>query len=88
MDISDKKTNNTGNLAQEFIRDLNREEFSPFANFDVEIFPMAYSISERQIIGIKLIVKADTATHMPSIETISHIIREVHGIVIKKLVAK
>jgi hypothetical protein len=88
MDISDKKTNNTGNLAQEFIRDLNREEFSPFVNFDVEIFPMAYIIAERQIIGIKLNVKVDKANHMPSIETISHIIREVHGIVIKKLVAK
>jgi len=89
IEISDKKANDTSNLAQEFIREINREEFSPFVNFDVEIFPIVDSISERrQPIGIELIVKADNATHMPSIETISHIISEVHSMVIKKFVAK
>jgi hypothetical protein len=74
---------------QEFIRDAHRAEFSPFVNLDVEMFPIVDGISERcQTIGIKLTVKADKATHMPSLEKISHIIREVHGIVIKKLVAK
>jgi hypothetical protein len=89
IEISDKKANGTSNLAQEFIREINRKEFSPFVNFDVEIFPIVDSISERpRTIGIKLIVKTDNATHMPSIETISHIIREVHSMMIEKLVTK
>jgi hypothetical protein len=89
MEISDKKTNDTSSFAQEFIRDINREEFSPFVNFDVEMFPIADGMSGKgHTIGIKLIVKADKATHMPSLGTISHIIREVHGIVINKLVPK
>jgi hypothetical protein len=89
IEITDKKMEDTVNLVQEFIRDAHRAEFSPFVNLDVEIFPVVVSISERlQTIGIKLIVKADKATHMPSLETISHIIREVHGIVFKKLSAK
>ena len=79
----------TSNRVQEFIRDVHRSEFSPFVNLDVEMFPVVDSISERrQTLGIKLIVKSDKATHMPSIETISHIIREVNGIVSKDLVAK
>jgi hypothetical protein len=86
IDITDKKTEHTINHIQEFIRDAHRAEFSPFVNLDVEMFPVVNSIF--QTIGIKLIVKSDKATHMPSIETISHLIREVHGIVIKKLVAK
>jgi hypothetical protein len=86
IDITDKKTEQTINHIQEFIRDAHRAEFSPFVNLDVEMFPVVNSIF--QTIGIKLIVKSDRATHMPSIETISHLIREVHGIVIKKLVAK
>jgi hypothetical protein len=86
IDITDKKTEHTINHIQEFIRDTHRAEFSPFVNLDVEMFPVVNSIF--QTIGIKLIVKSDKATHMPSIETISHLIREVHGIVIKKLVAK
>ena len=89
IEITDKKMEDTVNLVQEFIRNVHREEFSPFVNFDMEIFPIVETISERgQTIGIKLIVKADKATHMPSLETISHIIREVHGIVFKKLSAK
>jgi hypothetical protein len=89
IEISDKKANDTSNLVQEFIREINHDEFSPFVNFEVEIFRTVDGISERrQPIGIKLIVKADNATHMPSIEAISHIIREVHGMVIKKLVAE
>ena len=86
IEITDKKMEDTVNLVQEFIRDAHRAEFSPFVNLDVEMFPVVNSIF--QTIGIKLIVKADKATHMPSIETISHLIREVQGIVIKKLVAK
>ena len=39
-------------------------EFSPFVNLDVEMFPVVNSIF--QTIGIKLIVKSDKATHMPS----------------------
>jgi hypothetical protein len=86
IDITDKKTEHTINHIQEFIRDAHRAEFSPFVNLDVEMFPVVNSIF--QTMGIKLIVKSDKATHMPSIETISHLIREVHGIVSKELVAK
>jgi hypothetical protein len=86
IDITDKKTEHTINHIQEFIRDAHRAEFSPFVNLYVEMFPVVNSIF--QTMGIKLIVKSDKATHMPSIETISHLIREVHGIVSKELVAK
>jgi hypothetical protein len=88
MEITDKEGNDISKFVQEFIRDINREEFSPFVNFDVEVFPIVDSTSERSQTGIKLIVKADKAAHMPSIESISHIIREVHNIVIRKLAAK
>ena len=86
IDITDKKTEHTINHIQEFIRDAHRAEFSPFVNLDVVMFPVVNSIF--QTMGIKLIVKSDKATHMPSIETISHLIREVHGIVSKEFVAK
>jgi hypothetical protein len=86
IEITDRKASDTSNFAQEFIRDINHEEFSPYVNFDVEIIPEVDSLSFRcQTIGIKLIVKADEATHMPHIETISRIIREVNEIVIKEL---
>ena len=64
IEITDKKTEHTVNHIQEFIRDAHRTEFSPFVNLDVEMFPVVDSIF--QTIGIKLIVKADKATHMPS----------------------
>ena len=86
IDITDKKTEHTINHIQEFIRDAHRAEFSPFVNLDVVMFRVVNSIF--QTMGIKLIVKSDKATHMPSIETISHLIREVHGIVSKEFVAK
>lgn len=70
------------------IRDVHHEEFSPFVNFDVEISPTIDSTGKHQTIGIKLIIKADKATHIPSMETISHLIREVHGMAIKNFVAK
>jgi hypothetical protein len=87
MEISDKKASDTMNFAQEFIRDINRDEFSPYVNFDVEVFPEVDSPSN-QTIRIKLIVKTDKATHMPHIETISRIIREVYEIVFKELITK
>jgi hypothetical protein len=89
MEISDKKVSDASNFAQEFIRDINREEFSPFVNFSVEVFPIVDSQSNRwQTIGIKLIIKADKAAYVPSIETITRIIKEVNGIVIAKISTK
>jgi hypothetical protein len=90
--VTDKKVNDTSILVQDFIRDIHREEFSPFVNIEIKIFPEDSPlgpISEtRQIIGIKLIVKADKASYMPSIEKVGLIIREVHALVIKKLAVK
>jgi hypothetical protein len=88
IELTDKKIEDTSNLVQEFIRDVHHEEFSPFVNFDVEISPTIDSTGKHQTIGIKLIIKADKATHIPSMETISHLIRGVHGMAIKNFVAK
>jgi hypothetical protein len=93
MEITDKKVNNTSNLIQEYIRAKHRKKFSPFANIVVELLPVGEnpvgpSLETHQYIGIKLIVKADKAAHIPSIEKIGLIAKEVHAIVHKKLLAK
>jgi len=101
IEIADKKLNNTSNLVQEYIRDKYRKEFSPFANIAVELLStgekpfvlglenhFGFSQEAHQYIEIRLIVKADKATHIPSIEKPSLIAREVHAIVNKELAAK
>jgi hypothetical protein len=93
MEITDRKLNDTSNLIQEYIRAKHRKKFSPFVNIEVKILPIRtnpYGPSSEPIesVGIKLIVKADEATHIPSIEKISPIAREVHAIVHKELLAK
>jgi hypothetical protein len=45
-------------------------------------------LETHQYIGIKLTVKADKAAHIPSIEKIGLIAKEVHAIVHKELLAK
>jgi hypothetical protein len=69
-EITDKRIDHTGNLVQEFFKGVFHEEFSPFANIEVKIFPIRinpYNLSEPiQSIGIKLVVKADKAENMPS----------------------
>ena len=49
---------------------------------------MVPALNHIQSIGIKLIVKADKATHIPSIEKISLIAKEVHAIVHEELLVK
>jgi hypothetical protein len=93
MEITEKKVNDTSKLIQEYIRDKHRKKFSPFVNIEVKILPIwtnPYGPSSEPIesVGIKLIVKADKATHIPSIEKISPIAREVHAIVHEELLAK
>ena len=93
MEITDKKVNNTSNLIQEYIRARHCKKFSPFVNIEVKILPIRtnpYGPSSEPIesIGIKLIVKADKAAHIPSIEKIGLIAREVHAIVHEELVVK
>jgi hypothetical protein len=53
----------------------------------VLIYHLAHSLETPQYIGIKLTVKADKATHIPYIEKIDPIAREVHAIVLKELLA-
>ena len=93
VNITDKKMNNTSNLLQEYIRAKHRKKFSPFANIAVELLPIGEnpvgpSLETHQYIGIKLIVKTDKATHIPSIEKISLIAKEVHAIVHEELLVK
>ena len=93
MEITDKKVNNTSNLIQEYIRAKYRKKFAPFANIAVELLPIGEnpfgpSLETHQYIGIKLIVKADKATNIPSIEKIGPIAREVNAIVTKELLAR
>ena len=85
--------NNTSNLLQEYIRAKHRKKFSPFVNIEVKILPMRvnpYGPSSEPIqsVGIKLIIKADNATHIPSIEKIGLIAKEVHVIVHEELLLK
>ena len=89
MDITDKRINDASNRIQEFFKAVYNEEFSPHANIEVKILPIRdfpYSTSEPiHYIAIKLIIKADTAENIPSIEKISPIAGRVHSIVIEEL---
>jgi hypothetical protein len=92
-DITDKKMNDTSSLIQEYIRAKYREKFAPFANVVVELSHIDEnrfdsSMKTSQCIGIKVIVKADNAYHIPPIENICIIANEVHYIVQKELFAK
>lgn len=88
-EITDKRIDYTSNLAQEFFRGIYHDEFAPFANIEVKILPIRvnpYNLSEPiQSIGIKLIIKADTAENIPSIEKIGPIAERVHFIVMEEL---
>jgi hypothetical protein len=91
--ITHKKVNNTNSLVQEYIRAKHRKKFSPFANIAVELLPIGENpfgsnLETHQYIGIKLIFKADKATHIPSIEKIDPIAREIYAIVLKELLAR
>ena len=89
MDINDKRINDTSNRIQEFFKAVYHEEFSPYANIEVNLLPIRdfpYSPSEPiHYIAIKLIVKADKAENIPSIEKISPIAGKVHSIVMEEL---
>ena len=75
MGITDNTINESSNLVQEFFKEVYHEEFSPFANIEIKVLPIRvnpYNLSEPiQSIGIKLVVKADKAEYIPSIEKIS-----------------
>ena len=90
--ISDKRVNITNTLLQEYIRARHREKFSPFANIAVEISligenPYGSSLEAHQYIRTKLIVRADNASHIPSIRKLSSIAREARAIVHGELLA-
>jgi hypothetical protein len=92
-EVTDKKMNDTSSLIQEYIKAKYSEKFAPFANIIVEISPIGesrfdFSMKTPQCIGIKLIVKADNADHIPPIENICIIASEVHYIVQKELLAR
>lgn len=91
MEITDKNANDTSNLVQEFFKAVYSEEFSPFANMEIKILPLrdnpyGPSSEPSRYIEVKLIVKADKAAHIPSIEKIGLIAGRVRSIVMKKLV--
>jgi hypothetical protein len=88
-EITDKRIDYTSNLAQEFFKDVYQEELAPFANIEVKVLPIRenpYSLSEPiPYIGMKLIVKADKAENIPSIEKIGSIAGGVRFIVMEEL---
>jgi hypothetical protein len=87
-EITDKRIDHTSNLVQEFFKDVYHGEFSPFANIEIKLFPIRenpYSPEPCECIAIKVIVKADKATHIPSIEKIGPIAGRVHSIVMEEL---
>jgi hypothetical protein len=93
MKITDKNVNKTSKLVQEFFKAVYREEFSLFVNLEVKILPIlanpdGLSSEPIQSVGIKLIVKANKAAHIPSIEKIGPIAKEVHAMVLEELLAK
>jgi hypothetical protein len=89
MSITDNTINESSNLVQEFFKDVYHEDFSPFVNIEIKILPIRvnpYNLSEPiQSIGIKLVVKADKAENIPSIEKISPIAERVHSVVAAEL---
>jgi hypothetical protein len=85
-DITDERMNDTSSLIEEYIRAKYREKFAPFANIIVELSPIDEtwidtSVKTAQSIGIKVIVKADNADHIPPIENICIVASEVHVLV-------
>ena len=93
MEVTDKEMNDTSGLIQEYIRDKYREKFAPFANIVVELSPIDEnrfdsSMKTAQSIGIKLIVKADNAYHIPAIENICIVANEVHRLVYDELLVR
>jgi hypothetical protein len=89
MGITDNRINDLSNHVQEFFKEVYHEEFSPFANIEIKILPIwvnPYNLSEPiQSIGIKLVVKADKAEYIPSIENISPIAERIQSVVIEEL---
>jgi hypothetical protein len=87
-EIADKRIDYTSNRVQEFFKGVYHEEFSPFANIEIKLLPIRenpYSPEPCEYIAIKLIVKADKAENIPSIEKIGPIAGRVHSIVIEEL---
>ena len=89
MGITDKRIDDTSNLVQEFFKGICREEFSPFVNIEVKILPIRYNpynLSEPiKSIAIKLVVKAEKAENIPSIEKIGLMAGRIHAIVMEEL---
>jgi hypothetical protein len=89
MDITDKMIDHTSSLVQEFFKDVYHGEFSPFANIEIKILPIRvnpYKLSEPiQSLGIKLVVKADKAEYIPSIEKLGPMAGRVHSVVAAEL---
>lgn len=93
MNITDKEVNTTSDLVQEFFKAVYHEEFSPFANIEIKILliqdnPYGPSSEPSQSIEIRLAVKADKASQIPSIKKIGLIAEKVYFIVMKELVNK
>jgi hypothetical protein len=87
-EITDKRIDYTSNRAQEFFKGVYHEEFSPFANIEIKLLPIRenpYGPEPCEYIAIKVIVKADKAMDIPSIEKIGPIAERVHSIVIEEL---
>jgi hypothetical protein len=89
IEITDKEINNTSNQINEYIRARHCEKFSPFATIAVELLPVRENPFNKLepcfCIGIKLVAKANEASHIPSIEKTSLILREVQAIVAHEL---
>jgi hypothetical protein len=87
-EITDKRIDYTSNRIQEFFKGVYYEEFSPFANIEVKLLPIRenpYSPEPCEYIAIKVIVKADKAAYIPSIEKLGPIAGRVHSIVLEEL---
>ena len=88
-DITDNRLDDLSNRVQEYFKDVYHKEFSPYANIEIKILPIRvnpYNLSEPiQHIAIKLVVKADKAEYIPSIEKIGQIAGRVHSKVMEEL---
>jgi hypothetical protein len=87
-EITDKRIDYTSNRIQEFFKGVYQKEFSPFANIEIKLLPIRenpYGPEPCEYIAIKVIVKADEAMHIPSIEKIGPIAGRVHSIVMEEL---
>jgi hypothetical protein len=88
--ITGNDLSETKDLIRDFVEDMFSKELSPFVNMSVRLHlmgshPFGASPDLHEHIQIELTFKADSANHIPSIEKMGTIAKEVQYAVITEL---